>query len=272
MKKYISIGSTALILAGAMSVAIPAMADTDNAPKKPQGIERPGMMRQGERPAVIGLVSAVNGNTIIVTGQNFGPGFASGARRGNDDKKTVATSTAYMVDITNAKVTRNNATSSASAITVGDRVMVLGTVTGINVVATVVRDDIMQGFDRERMKNQGRPNPVNPEFQGNGQPIVVGTISSITGSTLTITNKSNLTYSVDATNAKVTRGQNAITLAGVTVGDTVIIQGAVNGTSIVASSVMDQNVPAVKTATENGKANKGFFTGIGNFFSHLFGF
>jgi hypothetical protein len=53
------------------------------------------------------------------------------------------------------------------------------------------------------------------------------------------------------------------------------VQGAVNGSSIVASSVIDQ---AVKITTNtNGLSTtkapgRGFFGGVGSFFSKLFGF
>ena len=109
---------------------------------------------------------------------------------------------------------------------------------------------------------------------GNGQPVVLGTVSTISGSTLTITNKSNVTYTVDATNAKITVGNTTASVSSIAVGDMVVVQGTINGTSIVASNVINQNKPANTTNTPgtNGQQNKGFFGGIGSFLKKLFGF
>jgi len=54
-----------------------------------------------------------------------------------------------------------------------------------------------------------------------------------------------------------------------------VVQGTVNGTSITASSVIDQgSAPASAASGENNapKPRMGFLGSIGNFFSHLFGF
>ncbi len=55
-------------------------------------------------------------------------------------------------------------------------------------------------------------------------------------------------------------------------GDIVIIQGAVNGTNVTASSIIDHTVPASTSANGKAKGHSGFFGGIGSFFKHLFGF
>jgi hypothetical protein len=113
---------------------------------------------------------------------------------------------------------------------------------------------------------------------GNGQPIIAGTISAINGNSLTVTTASNITYIVDTTNAKILAGQNAITLSNVVIGNKVLVQGTVNGTSVTASTVMDQSVAnnghdqgPGKPSSGNQKP-KGFLGGIGHFFMHLFGF
>jgi hypothetical protein len=90
---------------------------------------------------------------------------------------------------------------------------------------------------------------------------------------------SNVTYTVDASSAKILKGSNTIVLSSVAIGDTVLVQGAVNGTSVTASTVVDQS--ASTGAPENGtpasgkEQPHGFFGGVGNFFksfAHLFGF
>ncbi len=105
---------------------------------------------------------------------------------------------------------------------------------------------------------------------GNGRPIIAGTVSAIgtttSSTTVTVTTTSGLTYSVDATNAKILRGQTTVTFSTIGVGDKIVAQGIVNGTSVVASTIIDQNI------TTTGQAKGGFLSGIGQFFMRLFGF
>ena len=231
-----------------------------------------GIMGGGRaRPVVIGTVSAVNGSTLTVSGHE---GFATG---------TAATT--YTVDAANAKVTKDRATSSVANIAVGDTVAVSGTLSGTNVTATDIRDGVMPqgkggpGMMGERGKGRGNASSTDAlaGIQGNGQPVVGGTVSSVNGATVVITNKSNVTYTIDATSAKITQKGAAVTTAALKTGDQVVVQGTVNGTSIVATTIIDQGqIPAQGTGT--GPAPKhaggigGFFGAIGGFFGHLFGF
>jgi hypothetical protein len=146
--------------------------------------------------------------------------------------------------------------------------MVQGTVTGTNVTATTICDGIGNpgiGFGRGGVKNVSSTTPV---FTGNGQPIIVGTISAINGQAISITNKSNIVYTVDTTNAKFLQGNNTSNISTLKTGDTVLVQGNVNDTSVTASSIINQTRP------ENTKNNPhpSLFGGIGQFFMHIFGF
>ena len=213
---------------------------------------REGIMNNSMRPVVLGTVASINGNTITVTGkQGFG----------------TTTTTTYTVDATNAKITKNNTAGSISSIIVGDTIMVQGTVTGTNVVATTIRDGIAQGINKNGQENRNSP----LVSAGNGLPIVAGTVTSVSGSTFVITNKSNVTYTVDATNAKITQGANSITVSNITTGDMVVVQGTVNGNSVIASSVNDQKITSTTGGTTE-TAKKGFFSRIGSFFGSMFGF
>ena len=216
-----------------------------------------GMMK----PGVFGTVSAVNGNTLTVAGKQ---GFGANA-----------VSTTYTVDATNAKVMKNNVAGTVSSIAVGDTIMAQGTLTGTNLVATNIRDGVL------KMGTRGGPNNTNKSGQtasspitGNGQPVVAGAVVSVNGNTLNITNKSNVSYVVDTTNAKIVQGSNTVTISNVAVGDMVIVQGTVSGNSVVATSVIDQTKLASTATTAAGTttAHKGFFAGIGSFFAHIFGF
>ena len=222
-------------------------------------------MANGVKPVVLGKVDSISGTTLTVSSRGF-------------DKKTATTT--YTVDASNAKVSKENATSTVASITVGDNVMILGTITGNNVVATVIRDGkggMMPGGEG-KSDGKGRPSM----FQGNGQPVVAGNVAAVSGSTITIKNESDTTYTVDATNAKVLKGNATSTVADIVVGDHVVVQGTVNGTSITATSVFDQvKKPDGQRGDDKGGENNGdknnsekpgFFGKMKGFFGRMFGF
>jgi len=254
----------ALATIATLAAGTPALAQTNTPQGTPPVWAKSGVGDGANRmmkPGVYGKVTAVSGNIITVTS----------TRRMIPDNVgstaiTTPTTTTYTVDATNAKITKNNVAGTISSIVVGDTIMAQGTLTGTNLVATTIRDGVMM-----RTPKSGTGTNLPSPITGNGQPVVAGTVSSVSGSTLVITNKSNVTYTVDATNAKIVQGQNTITISNVAVGDSVIVQGAVSGNSVTASSVIDQK-PTSTTSTATQSQNKGFFGSIGAFFSHLFGF
>jgi hypothetical protein len=214
-----------------------------------------GMQKLG--PALTGTVLSVSGNTISVSGHL---GFAT----------TTANKT-YTVDATNARFVKNNTNGTIASILSGDTVMVHGKVTGTNVVATVVREGVaMMGRPGKDKKDEM---PKNILSTGNGQPVIGGKVSTINGKSITITNSSNTTYTVDLTNAKILQGKDVVTIAAIKVGDAVIAQGAINGTNVIASTLIDgaksTNGSAPNASTTPKRV---MFGGIGQFFSHLFGF
>jgi hypothetical protein len=207
-------------------------------------------------PNIVGKVSAISGNIVTVISKQ---GFM---------KATPKATTTLTVDATNAKILRGKTEIKVSDIAVGDNVVIQGTITGTNVVATLIRD----GKVGEGKSGEGNSNDNNQallQIEGNGQPIVAGTVSTIAGSIITIANSSNVTYTVDATNAKIIQGKNIILLSGVKTGDLIIAQGTINGTSVVASTIIDQTKQGAKL---NSEPKRGFFGSMGQFFRHMFGF
>ena len=250
-QKYLSLSLVLASLFGLVAIS-PVLAATTNGQGNSQENQGRAPKAVMMKPAINGVVTAVSGNTITVTSKR-GLGMMGRGERASTTPKTVT----YTVDATNAKVVKNNATSTVSAIAVGDNLLVQGT------VATNIRDGLMM--------NRGTS---TPPFLGNGQPIVAGNVSTISGNTLTVNTGTDVTYTVDVTNAKFNQGQNVITLADVKTGDRVIVQGTVNGTTIIASNVMDQtrvNTNNQKSDNQN-KPKQGLFSRIGGFFSHMFGF
>lgn len=247
------------------------VAGTSFAATAPQGnldgqINSPGQGqfqgRMQQKPGVFGTVSAINGTNITVTSKGFG---------------TSSVSKTYSVDASNATVSDKGVASTLSAIIVGSSISVQGTVNGTSVIATKI--DIGMGFGIGRDNGQNPGKGMGGKFasstnviQGNGQPIIGGTVSAISGTTITITNKSNVSYTIDASSATITKGNVSSSVSNVVVGDNILAQGTINGTSVTATTVTDQgSVSANKTA--NIKPSFGsFFGGIGNFFAKLFGF
>ncbi len=227
----------------------------------------PGSWMGGHAPGVFGTVASISGNTLTVTSKGFGPN---------------ATATTYTVDATNATVTKTNAASTVSVIAVGDMVAVQGTVSGTNVTATTIHDGMMRMMrgEHDGMFGKGAhsasstPGGTASQFPaGNGQPVIGGAVTAITGNSLTVTNKSNVTYTIDATSAKVSKASvTGATVSSISVGDNVVIQGTINGTAVTASSVIDQGTAPSSTGTTPPAHRGGFMGAVGGFFSHLFGF
>lgn len=193
---------------------------------------------------IFGTVTAVNGTTITVSSKNI------------DKKADAQVTTTYTVNASGAIVDKDRAASTVSAIKVGDNVMIEGKIDGTSVIATRVHIGVLA--------KGGTPGTM-PE--GNGQPIIGGTVTAVSGNTITITNKSNVTYTIDASNAKITKSGTAATVANVAVGDSIVAQGTINGNTVVAANIVDSG--AMKA---NAQAKVGLFGKIGGFFARLFGF
>jgi hypothetical protein len=215
---------------------------------------------QGHAPGVFGTVTAISGNSLTVSSKGFGAN---------------ATATTYTVDATSATVTKNGAASSLGNVAVGDMVSIQGTVSGTNVTATALRDGMMgrMGIKPGQHATSTKPASI---IQGNGQPVIGGNVTAINGSSLTVTNKSNVTYTVDATNATIEKVNATSSVSNIAVGDNVIVQGTVNGTSVTAASVIDSGAVSTNSTANTSSTHRGgiggFLGGIGSFFHNLFGF
>ena len=285
----------AIGVAASLAMIMPAFAQTVATPHAQSGgawtAAGHGGMRGGMTPGVFGTVSSVSGDIVMVTAtaRPTRPMPEQASPSANVSASTVGAGTVYTVDATGAKIYKGSATTtvSVSDITTGDTVMVQGTVSGTNVAATVIRDGVngtMGGQSGMSGKGFGHSasstSSTAPIIQGNGEPVVGGTVTIISGTTLTITNTSNVPYTIDAASSTVVVKGVSSTLANVAVGDNVIVQGTVNGNSVTASSIIDQGAKAANASSTNGQSHGGgfgasiggFFGSIGGFFQHLFGF
>jgi Domain of unknown function (DUF5666) len=202
--------------------------------------------------SVSGTVSAISGSTLTVLGSNGIP---------------------YTVDASNAKITKLSAPATGtkptqSVITVagiltGDTLRAQGTLNGTTLTATSIMDGVlgnkMGGFGKGKPNKSQTGNVNEPQRQG-----VSGTVSTISGSTLTLTGKNGTTYTVDATNAKIgkftapTTGgmpvRTDIQVTDIAIGDTLKVQGTLNGTTLTATSIMDGIFGLKRDGQGNGKS------------------
>ena len=72
---------------------------------------------------------------------------------------------------------------------------------------------------------------------------VNGKVVSVNGSIITLTNKKNVVYTIDATNAKFAGKEigDAFTLASILPNDEISVRGTVTGTNVVATSISDKS-------------------------------
>lgn len=80
------------------------------------------------------------------------------------------------------------------------------------------------------------------------RPGVFGTVTAIDGSTITVQSRgvgqnaaqaTPATYTVDASNAAITKNNATASLSDIAVGDTIMAQGTVSGTSVTATTIRD---------------------------------
>ena len=203
------------------------------------------------RNVVFGTITSVNGSTLSVT-----PTQSVGS---------TSAPTLFTVDASSARIFGGvgNATTTVGSLSVGNTVMIEGVINGTNVTANVVRI------------NNVPPKPKQGDalksiLKTSGQPVVLGKVTLISGSIITISNQGGLTYTVDATNAKIFKGKDTMaSVSGIATGDSVLVQGAVNGTNVIASTILDQG-PA-RMDNKNQASTAGFFGSIKGFFSRIFG-
>jgi hypothetical protein len=270
-KNYTVLGVATLVGSIVVATAFAQNPTTSNNVPKTKDMyykmERGMMMHQ----LFTGKITAINDNTITVSGYPDMKAMKNASS---------STTTSFTINAASATITKDNATSSIGSLSVGDIIFVEGTMSsGNKIVATMI-------YDEETLKN-GHPNKWNTEelmaqLQGNGQPIIAGNVTAINGNTLTVTNRSNVTYNVDVTNSRIITSTGSSTLGTSTIssiqaGDSVVIQGQVNGNTVMASTVLDYGMETATSSSQTNQGNgknspRGIMKAIGNFFSRLFGF
>ncbi len=213
----------------------------------PRGGSAPyGMMRGG----IFGTVTAVQGTVITMQDigrDGFGPAGTS----------TATAAVTYTVDASNATVIKGGASSTLSAVIAGDHIMVRGTLNGRTVTASSIIDGVSPGM-RGGGPFRGDTSSTSSFFQGNGEPVVGGTVTAVNGVMLTITNAGGTAYTIDASHATVMRGNATSSAATIVVNDRVLVQGTVNGTAVTASTIIDQGTVPAAAAASAAAPHRGF--------------
>jgi len=221
---------------------------------------------------ITGTVSSVSGDIVTINSNHA-------------LNSTSTSGTVYTVDATNAAIYKNTATSSVSAISVGDTLRVQGTVDGTTVAATVIRDyssvrvsGHYNNSSRERSHvafatENTKPSPTI-SFRGDANPVIVGILSSVSGTNLVIENANNIDFTVDASNANIQKNNvGTTTVSALNVGDELIVQGTFNETLVTASTIIDQGTTSHSGVSTRKHSNfLSILGGISQFFGRLFSF
>jgi heat shock protein HslJ/preprotein translocase subunit YajC len=103
---------------------------------------------------------------------------------------------------------------------------------------------------------------------------ITGTVTAVGSTTLTVTAKNGTVYTVATGEAKFQKEKGTpIMMSDIKVGDTVLIEGSVSGTNVIAKKVIDTRIAVQKMEDrkENDNGNHyGFFNRFGNFFRNIF--
>lgn len=274
MNKKSAAFATGTALAGTFLMSSVAFADTVQKPISNADTQSPmGMLRghgEGRGPGIGGIVGSVSGTSFTLESRGFG---------------TNAATTTYSVDASSATITKDGTKATIAALAAGAHAMVEGTVNGTNIQATEIHVGLpprggmgphSNGDWNSGSTTRARMMDEFSQVEGSGEPIIGGTVSSISGDTIAITNKGGTSYSIDTSGATITKAGETIALAQVAIGDAILAQGAINGTTVIANSVIDRGTPPATQATSDSdtatQKGPGFFGHIGGFFRHLFGF
>jgi hypothetical protein len=227
----------------------------------------------GRRPfgnGVSGVVTKIDGTTLTVTsdvpdfarGGGGASGGGSGSQYGSPPTGSRGATTTYTVQTgTSTKFTKSE-TGSLSDLSKGQTVMVVGPNTDGTIAATQITQTEAGAFGgsagRGNVPNGGGTSPGNgsgsagpsgaangsgngfrrrPGFGGQGGELVLGTITAVKGTTITVRLASGGTATVTTSfDTKVTV-TNQVTLAAIAKGDRIRATGTVSGTTIKATAV-----------------------------------
>lgn len=207
---------------------------------------------QNQKPVIVGTVTDIDDETITVESN----------KKLDPNNKSNSETVTYTVDASDATFYEGSDEVDIDSVEEDDTIIIEGTISGTEVTATKIRiGELKSGNDFS--------------VDGTGEPIVVGTVTDIDtdNETITIENNSDVTYTVDLSDATLSKDGETITISDISEDDVVLVQGEIDDDEITASSLTIQTKDNNGQGLENGNGQKtGFFKKIGSFFSDLFGF
>jgi len=231
-KNLIAGSAAAALMLTAGLVAIPALADTSATVGSAQTTHVKGV-----KPAAFGTVAAINGNLITLT------------------SVMKNATTTYTVDATNATITKgigkSTSTIAVSGISIGDRLVVQGTVSGTTITATSIRDGLAAMRVGKKPMMRGVMGAMSGRF-------AAGTVSSVSGSSFVIQPKAwgkatTTPAAVTVTTTSTTTFKKdgaAASLSDVTTGANVFVVGTKDSTT---GNVVAKMVSIVTKLPQFGK-------------------
>lgn len=210
-KLVMPLAALALVLSAGGGVIAAAHADSASTTSTSTSTQAPDTQGSRPKPAAIGEVTAISGNTITLTDKMSGTTYTIDASSATIEKHAAPSTTGTQP--------KAPTTISVSGIAIGDTLMVQGTVNGNSITATEIHDGM----------------PFGHGGRGHG---VHGTVTAVNGSTLTVTSADGTTYTVDASSATASKIQT-MSVGDVTVGDSINVDGTISGSTITAQHLMD---------------------------------
>ena len=237
-KPILSIAALATVGAGA---GIGAIASAQTATSGTSSTATTAAARGQHAPGVFGKITAISGDTITIESQKWAKGQGSSSTSSTD----TTTSTSYTVDATNAAITVGKQGSAPtmgtiSSLAVGDMIGVEGTVSGTSVTATKIMSGMMGG------PGMGRGGP------GMGGRGTEGTVTAVSGNTITITKQDGTTETIDASSATVSKMVTE-NVSDIQVGERISADGTTSGTTVTAKHIM-AGLPAAPTPNTTSTA------------------
>lgn len=207
----------ALMIAGGAIAGYASIASADQS--QYQGGPGMGRMMQDGQPHVGGEITAISGSTITIEAM------------GRQNSGT------YTINASGATITKEGQSGSLADLAVGDHIMATGSLSGTTLTATAINEGM------------GPRGEVGGRGHGRG-PGVHGTVTSVSGSTITLTGDNGTTYTVNAGSADVQRMVSG-SLSDITVGDTIGVHGEVSGTTVTADHIMEGVLPRLGNQQSN---------------------
>jgi hypothetical protein len=230
-QKKIVFLSSGLAMLALLLVAAPSLAATMKNSPIGHGIAGKignfkSFMPQGKKavPAATGKITAISGSILTIAGVN---------------------KTTYTIDAANAKINKgfgsNSQTLALTDLTVGEMIMVNGTVSGSKVAATTISI-----FDNSGRGGIGQP--------GNAArtPRVMGKISAVNGSSFTVQANGRMRGSQStSTTAAIFTVSTTATTVFTKDGKTATLADVVSGAEVSVSGTVDMTAKTVSAASVN---------------------